>query len=346
MESGPTVELLVPGLLGPVPDPAAAGALLPALPVLDQGLARAGVVHGPQREAEAAILAAFGLECDAWPVAPVARAGEHDSAAPGATWWLRIDPVYLRIDMTHARLFSAYMLALEQAEADLLVESLNRHFAADGWRVEAPAPERWYMASATDPGLVAHSPTRVAGRNIDHFMPGGSAGAYWRGVLNEVQMLLHDHPVNAERERAGRLPVNSIWPWGGGRAPEQWPAPPARVFADDATAQGAARLADVPIAPLPDDAYGLEPGPGRNLVVDPAIRDPLVHGEAEAWVAAVDGIAGRWLDPLHERLRRGEIARLVINGGVRRRFALTRAALLWRAWRRPRPWTRWLETEA
>ena len=31
-----------------------------------------------------------------------------------------------------------------------------------------------------------------------------------------MQMLLHEHPVNAARERAGRAPVTGVWIWGGG----------------------------------------------------------------------------------------------------------------------------------
>jgi len=32
-------------------------------------------------------------------------------------------------------------------------------------------------------------------------------------------MLLHEHPVNLAREASARVPVNSVWTWGGGRRP-------------------------------------------------------------------------------------------------------------------------------
>jgi len=37
--------------------------------------------------------------------------------------------------------------------------------------------------------------------------------------LNEVQMLLHAHAANTERESAGEVAVNSIWLSGGGAMP-------------------------------------------------------------------------------------------------------------------------------
>jgi hypothetical protein len=36
--------------------------------------------------------------------------------------------------------------------------------------------------------------------------------------MNEIQMLLHEHPVHLRRERARQLPVNGWWLWGFGDA--------------------------------------------------------------------------------------------------------------------------------
>jgi len=35
----------------------------------------------------------------------------------------------------------------------------------------------------------------------------------FRAQLNELQMQLHDHPLNQAREARGELPVNSLWLW-------------------------------------------------------------------------------------------------------------------------------------
>ena len=50
-------------------------------------------------------------------------------------------------------------------------------------------------------------------------LPIDRATAHWRRLSNEVQMLLHDHPVNLRRQQAGQVPVNALWFWGGGALP-------------------------------------------------------------------------------------------------------------------------------
>ena len=48
-----------------------------------------------------------------------------------------------------------------------------------------------------------------------------------RMLLNEVQVLLHQHPLNAARQTRGLPPVNSVWFWGAGRLPAPGPSPTA-----------------------------------------------------------------------------------------------------------------------
>jgi hypothetical protein len=37
----------------------------------------------------------------------------------------------------------------------------------------------------------------------------------WRRLLNEIQMVWHDHPVNLARAERGEMPINSLWLFGG-----------------------------------------------------------------------------------------------------------------------------------
>ncbi len=40
-----------------------------------------------------------------------------------------------------------------------------------------------------------------------------------RDLVEESRDILHNHPVNLAREKAGKRPGNLIWPWGGGKKP-------------------------------------------------------------------------------------------------------------------------------
>lgn len=342
-----TLELLLPGLLGPIRDREAVAAILPELPALARLLARSDARAAAELDLEALLCDACGLSAERPGLAALARCGEADGAAAMARYpvWLRADPVHLRIDMTHARLFGAPMLALDQSEADALATTLNEHIQADGLVLEAPAADRWYIGLASAPALRTFTPTMVAGRNVDHFLPGGRDGTRWRGLMNEVQMLLHEHPINAEREARGELPVNSIWVWGVGGLPTTVPQPPDRIYTPDPIGHGLARLADIPANGLPASLADLAPAAGRTLLADTALRDPLVHGEAEAWLGALQEAEDRWLAPALEHLRTGRLDRVVMRIGGSRAFHLSRAQLRRRVWRRETRWSRWMQAE-
>ena len=337
------LELVVPGLLGPVTDADAVARLGLDLPVLGRLLARARLRRDPGAEGEGAFLRPFGVAGPPWPAAAAARAGEADDADPGERWWLRVDPVHLRVDTTRARLFGAHALNLTEDEARELTARLNEFFAADGLTFEAPAPDRWYVGFERSFDLHTHAPEHVTGRNIDPFLPTGADARAWRGWLNEVQMLLHDAPVNAERESRGALPVNSVWPWGGGSAPAVVTAP-ARVWSDEPITRGLARRAGTPLREPPTHPDDVAFEPGSTLLVDTSAIGPLVHGDIEEWLERLARLERLWLAPLLDRLRHGRLDRLDIVPADGRRFAVTRTDLR-RFWRRPRPWTHWLKEE-
>ena len=48
----------------------------------------------------------------------------------------------------------------------------------------------------------------------------GEGAERWRALLNESQIVLHNHPINAVREARGAVAVNSLWFWGAGTLPD------------------------------------------------------------------------------------------------------------------------------
>jgi hypothetical protein len=47
----------------------------------------------------------------------------------------------------------------------------------------------------------------------------------WRRLQNELQMILHDHPVNEARLERGELSINSVWLYGCGSSKDIAPHP-------------------------------------------------------------------------------------------------------------------------
>lgn len=339
------LHLVVPGLLGPVTDVDAVARIRPELVSLAHLLSRADVGHDAPADAYSAIFAEFGIDGGPLPIAAASRAGEADGADVelDSYWWLRVDPVHLRVDTTKARLFGGYALGLEVDEAAALIARLNDFFAADGLELAAPAPDRWYLALERAPTIETHPLEAVAGRNVNPFLPTGADAPAWRSWLNEVQMLLHDAPVNAERAARGALPVNSVWPWGGGRAPAIGHAP-ARVWSTDPVAVGLARRARTDAVMVPGQLDACHLADGTNLAVTGAVCEPLVHGDVEVWLERLARLERDWLGPLLQGLEEGALGAVRILPADGRRFSLTRWRLR-RFWRRGRSWTHWLVAE-
>jgi hypothetical protein len=78
------------------------------------------------------------------------------------------------------------------------------------------APLRWYASHPDLATAQTASLDRVVGRSIDRWLPTELSARRIRRLQNEVQMLLHTHPINTEREAAGALTVNSFWLSGCG----------------------------------------------------------------------------------------------------------------------------------
>jgi hypothetical protein len=264
------------------------------------------------------------------PVAPFAALG--DGLQPEG-YWLCADPVSLVLHRDSFALAECTpALRLEQARQ--LVEALNRHFAADGMRFHAADARRWYLSLAQRPDLRTHPLAQVLGHDIQPCLPQGRDGLKWHGWMNELQMLLHAHPVNANLEQGGAMPVNSVWLWGGGELTVGAPQPDLSVWADDALARGLASAHQSRLTALPSSAENWlrqARDPGEHLVVLP----PLLSAEPQRMLEQLER---DWFAPLLDMLRKGRVARLTLHlaGATVNSFTVTRTDL-WKFWHRARP---------
>jgi hypothetical protein len=69
-------------------------------------------------------------------------------------------------------------------------------------------------------------------------MPKNDDTGTYHSLRGEVEMALHDHAVNVRRESQGLPPVNSLWLWGGGFAPQQETVPHPPLFSNDPVLKG------------------------------------------------------------------------------------------------------------
>lgn len=310
-------------------------------PALEQILAKARRRHGDAACGEAWLSEAFGVERQQdWPVAPYSLLA--DGGVPGAHYWLRADPVHLKLEGNRLLLADSSIFSLTQQEADALCDSLNAHFRADGLAFQPLRPERWYLRLDAAPALETTPLADAAGRSVDDLLPRGADAARWRARLNEAQMLLHGHAVNAARESAGGMLVNSLWLWGGGRRADAVSAPFAAVWSGNAFAAGLAQAAGIAARALPDGAPELlraSASEGVNLVVLDALRGAAQYRDADGWREGLARLERDWFAPLLQALRQERIGMLSLHAPGPKGALSAEATRgdLRRFWRRAKP---------
>lgn len=282
-------------------------------------LGRADLALAPSPGRRAQLRRHFALPANAWPIAALSRQADLGDAA-GAVW-LRADPAYLRPDINGVRLLAhGTALGLDAGDAEALLPALKPLFGDAGILLDAPTPDRWYLrlpGGAMVPDF--SDPGEALGADLFEHVAAGDEAKRWRTLAGEAQIVLHNHPWNAQRSAAGKLPVNALWFWGGGPLPaiRHASAGQARaVFGDEPTLQ--ALVADADLGPLPQDFRA----PSGDALYDlAAMRD----------LAALDR---DWLQPALDALRDGRIERFELDGedGVVRTL---RRGQRWRIWRRP-----------
>jgi hypothetical protein len=310
------IALIIPGLCGPVSDTPVSDFLRDRPVALDRLLSRSQRDSVVGKEPGAALCRWFDLEPDAsgqLPVAPLTLLA--DTGQAGSACILRADPVHLRADQSCLRLFDSHTFSITQDEADELVAAFNSFYAETGWLLTAPRPQRWYLSLPNVESLNTLSPAQVAGRDINPCLPQGASAAGWHSVMNEVQMLFHEHPVNAARAERGEPVINSVWFWGGGMLPQALQTTVSRMVTDHPLAMGLAQQAGIPRLDLPASAQQLLAlaGDGLTLVFNDGLEWAAQYSDIDSWVEMLRKLEHDWFAPLLAATRQGAIASLVIE---------------------------------
>lgn len=260
-----------------------------------------------------------------------------DAGQSAAGYLLRADPVHLRADQSVLRLFDASTFSIEQQEADELVDTFNSFYAGQGLRLQAPCPQRWYLALEQFPEISTTPLLTAGGQGIDTCLPQGADAALWHRILNEVQMLFHEHAVNVRRDQRGEPAINSLWFWGGGVSPDSLASDVSRIATDHELGLGLAQLSGTPRLDVPAGIDELLPlaTDGMTLVVNDTLAAATQYGDVDRWLQGLRGLEEHWFIPLLGAMKKGKIDSLEIDPCDGTRFCLTRRRLQ-HFWKRDR----------
>ena len=155
----------------------------------------------------------------------------HDT---GAYTWLSADPAWVQPEMNGVRLLACGQLQLTMDEALAFAEALRPAFDDAGIELKITTPDRWHVRLPSNTPLPNFAaPEQALGEDLSQHLPQGVEGRRWRVLLNDIQVLLHQHPLNTDRRARGLAPVNSIWLWGGGSLPSPLASELNGVISDD-----------------------------------------------------------------------------------------------------------------
>jgi hypothetical protein len=269
-------------------------------------------------DALAEVLGALGRETPAGGRAALrlwGQAGERP-----ASWIAAADPVCMEPRLDRLFLHALGPGEVSAPELQRLLDALQETLGDDGAIGFARLDECAYIRSEQALATAAVPAARVDGQNPDGYLPSGNDAAATLNLISEIEMALHEQPINAERVARGLPPVNSLWLWGGGFAPEATIAPVPPLYGDEPTLRGywesvggTGRAWPGSLGACLDDSGG-----GLVAVVPPA--------------TAPDEL-GAALATLRKALHAGRLdrLRLIAADGVR---ATLRAADRFRVWRR------------
>lgn len=149
----------------------------------------------------------------------------------------------IHVDFQSTRLFPSHELQITKEQSLSLFEAVKYLFAEKNIKLIAINADHWVLAlpqsfagSIASPGLLSY-------RELHDHWPKEDHNKQLRQLLNEVQMLWHEHPVNQQRKEQGLKEINSPWIYGGAH-PKQVLAEPTYPYAIIKTLETAYRNED------------------------------------------------------------------------------------------------------
>ena len=176
------------------------------------------------------------------PDVPPAWAMLDDPVSRPFTRWF-VSPVHVGIGREGVSLLPPDNLQLSDEHARALNDLLVETCAGQGWSPVAAfgsRPAQWGCVLQSDQPLpqALPSPWAVARGRFTDLLPSGAGMADWRRLWMDLQMALHNHPVNQQRQQQGLPAVNAFWWWGGGESVPADAQRGVRLLAHDLASMG------------------------------------------------------------------------------------------------------------
>jgi hypothetical protein len=123
-------------------------------------------------------------------------------------------PLHASLGLTDLTPLDPSQLQLSEADSRALCEACDAHLREDGLRLEYVSVNEWRIVTDREIKVLAERPDWIIGEPMRPNLPRGDDGRLVERWMNELQMLLFNHPVNTARAEQRLPPVNAVWLWG------------------------------------------------------------------------------------------------------------------------------------
>ncbi|HPF26298.1 MAG TPA: hypothetical protein P5528_14155 [Steroidobacteraceae bacterium] len=316
----------------------------PALPALES-LLRFATLRQPRsdwRDWLQRTLALAPLPAAATVAAAREQFGDGAGRDAARDVWLAT-PVSLEAQLNHVRLREQGLLTLSAAEQSALTGEFARTFGPQ-LSLSATSPREFLLRGLDVAAAETIDPARLLGRDIGPSLPRGAAAARLRSFASELELWLHDQPINQERRKRYVPDIATLWLWGAGvptvatQCINSGPSTPiTRVFADDAYAGSCAQLAGLPdVAATPVSWAALQAHATAPSAEQTSRSDIVVLWPMTATASGLATLESAWFAPLQAALAAGQLDEVLLVANDRL-FEIRHGAR-WQFWRKRVSW--------
>lgn len=210
------------------------------------------------------------------------------------------DPCYLHADRDRLLLFPINDLTMDEVTRLMAcVQPLLNDFDA---QLVPNDLNHWSIYLEKMPDIALTAMPSLVGKTVAAAMPHGVEQNEWLRLGNEIQMVLFEHPVNQQRQSAGKLPVNSLWFWG--KAAWQpltnvW----SQIYGDTNLLRSLAKVSTASCQSF-SEWRPAKPGTGKQLLIFPELEFQ------NNWPQRLALISQQQIMPLLQKLRRFQIQQI------------------------------------
>jgi hypothetical protein len=148
-------------------------------------------------------------EPEATSLPPFPLKGEEPDASFSAA-----TPLHATLGLTDLTPIDPRQLQLSNEDSRALCEACDAHLREDGVRLEFVSAGEWRVVTQRHIKVLTERPDWIIGESMRPNLPRGGDGRLVERWMNELQMLLFNHPVNVARAEQRLPPVNVVWLWG------------------------------------------------------------------------------------------------------------------------------------